>query len=394
MIRNMKVVHVAQCVAGGVGAYLDEVAAYQSRAFGKENVFFIVPEGGQSHLPSVDSSQLITFSWRGRNPVDLLAFGLGTVRTIRRLDPTIVHLHSSFAGGIIRPLLAGSRRPKVVYCPHGWAFGIETSNLKKFVYAEYERLLGSGTDLVIMNSDSERQLARQYRVHARRMKTIKNGIGIVPAPDPLDRQRRCARGGPLAAAFIGRFDRQKGLDILLDAMRELPETTLHLHVIGRGVRDQAESFREQVGSNVTFHGWLPRTEIMALLREIDLVVVPSRWEAHPLVAIEAMRSGVPVIASDRGGLPEIVRHGVDGYIFDIDDPTALATLLTGLDRTKLHEMGTQARARFEAELTSDRMNAHLEDAYLSLLSSRRKELQPETAEFGAAGGKGAVRHVS
>ena len=83
--------------------------------------------------------------------------------------------------------------------------------------------------------------------------------------------------------------------------------------------------------------------------------MPSRWEAFGLVAIEAMRSGVPVIASNRGALPEVVEDGVGGYL-DLDDRDALGRLLSNLDRSELRRLGVSARQRWQEEFLSERIN--------------------------------------
>jgi glycosyltransferase involved in cell wall biosynthesis len=96
--------------------------------------------------------------------------------------------------------------------------------------------------------------------------------------------------------------------------------------------------------------------------------MPSRWDAAPIVAIEAMRAGVPVIGSDRGALPEIVSHGVGGLIFELDQPDSLGHLLERIEADELHRLGQSARARWEAEYSSGRMNERTIEAYLDVLS--------------------------
>lgn len=381
----MRIVHVAEVTHGGVGAYLGEIAEYQIGTFGASNVHFVLPEGSETYLPGVDPGRITTFARKGRGPLGLLAFGRTAAQAIRRIEPDVVHLHSTFAGAVLRPMLAArSNRPKVVYCPHGWAFSMEASNLKRFLFAEYERLLTGRTDLVVVNSDSEKRLGAHYRIDPRRMLTVKNGISsAVPRPARPDTDPR----RPIQAAFIGRFDRQKGLDLLLDAVDALPEEALHLHLVGKGdVYGEGGPERLRRG-NITAHGWLSRPEVFALLGRMDVVVMPSRWEAQGLVAVEAMRSGLPVIASDRGGLPEVVRDGIDGFIFDLDDPEALPTLLASLDRGRLREMGENARLRYESEFTAEKMNLLLHRAYQKVLGAGRGEA-PAPAPLAARAERG------
>ncbi len=372
----MRVVHVAESVAGGIASYFEEISGFQSALYGEGNVFYVVPQGSGRHLPSIAAGQLVHFTRGNRTPLALSRFGYAAMRAISRIDPQIVHLHSTFAGLVLRPLLGlTGRRAGVIYCPHGWAFGMEASNLRKFFYAEVERSLTGLCDLVIVNSAAERRLATHHGIAAAGTRTVTNGIGHEPGPiggaAPGDRPET----GPIAAAFVGRHDRQKGLDILLRAMARLPPDRLRLSVVGDSVLDLSRGQGGRLRTDVRFRGWLPRAEVFALLRRQDVVIMPSRWEAFGLVALEAMRAGVPVIVSDRGALPEIIRQGVDGYVVDIEAPDDLARLLARLDRAVLRRMGRSAQARFLAEFGAARMNQLLArhyDAVLARVESQRR----------------------
>ena len=368
----MRIIHVAETIFGGVGSYLDEIGRYQAQSLGSQNVFFLIPAGGSSMLPSVAGAQIVEFPDRGRTPAGLAAFGLAIARAIARVDPDIVHMHSIFAGLVGRIVTTVQpHKARLIYCPHGWAFGMEVARSRKALYAWCERQLARATDTIIVNSASERALALRHGIPADKMQVISNGVAAaekglqatLPAP-------------AIQLAFIGRHDRQKGLDILLDELGQPGCAQIHLHVVGRSVTSSTSPLIGRALRNVTFHGWLSRSEIATLMKQIDAVVMPSRWEAFGLVAIEAMREGVPVIASDKGGLPEIVRHGVDGLIVDIGSPGALGQVLSGLDRPLLRRLGRSARARFEAEFTAERMNREITSAYAALLAGARPGRAP------------------
>ncbi len=296
----------------------------------------------------------------------LIEFTRAALHTIEEFKPEIVHLHSSFAGALRMFLHEHPSRPKVVYCPHGWAFGMDLPGARQRAYAAVERRLLPATDLVVVNSRSEYSMAVQHGISPEKLRVIRNGISWMP-------HRAARRDSPeISIAFIGRHDRQKGLDILLDTIARFPSPGIRFHVIGKAVcgrrREDIARFATP-GSNVTFHGWLDRKAIVDLLRKVDAVIMPSRWEAFGLVAIEAMRSGVPVIASNRGALPEVVEDGVGGYIFDLDDRDALGRLLSNLDRSELRRLGVSARQRWQEEFLSERMNLETEELYRGLLSS-------------------------
>jgi len=359
--QPIRVLHVAQSVAGGIASFFEEIAAHQSQMFGQENVTFLLPSGGERHLPGIAPTQLKQFGSSGRGPGPLLDFALTTIRTIGQLRPDIVHLHSSFAGAL-RVLIPRRRSSsKIVYCPHGWAFGMDVSRARKLTFAAVERRLAASTDLILVNSMSEHSLAVQYGLPPKKLRVVANGIAWAPLP------RRDRSKGGISLAFIGRHDRQKGLDILLETIERFSLPHIRFHIVGESVLGAATGIASRPRANVTFHGWLDRPATLDLLRKVDAVVMPSRWEAFGLVAIEAMRAGVPVIASNRGALPEVVEHGIGGYIFDLDDSDSLGLLLGRLDPDELHRLGLSARARWESRFVADRMNLETEQAYRELL---------------------------
>lgn len=380
----IRVVHVAETIAGGIASYFEEIAEYQNESFGKGNVSFLIPSGSEMHLPIVDPAQLITFAPASRRPGALRNFGQFATKAIRQLDPDIVHIHSSFAGAIIRAFLPrGPGTPRIIYCPHGWAFAIETAKAKKLAYAVIERRLAPRTDLILVNSESEYNLAVKFGLPVGKLRIVPNGIAWSSLP------ARAKGTAGIRLAFIGRHDRQKGLDVLLKTIDRFSYPDISFDIVGESVVGTRSHCSSQA-ANLRFHGWLPRTAIADLLRHVDAVIMPSRWEAFGLVAIEAMRAGVPVIASNRGALPEIVEDGVGGYIFDLDDPDALGLLLGRLDKSELKRIGLSARTRWENQFVSTQMNELTEEAYRYVLSQRPRG----GARRGSSAGDATADHRS
>lgn len=101
---------------------------------------------------------------------------------------------------------------------------------------------------------------------------------------------------------------------------------------------------------------------------MDAVIVPSRWEGFGLVVIEAMKNYKPVIVSNRGALPELIKEEQDGYIFDMENLSSLEQILKNLNKNKLKKMGENARKKFELEFTSDNMNKKIIKKYKKMFS--------------------------
>jgi glycosyltransferase involved in cell wall biosynthesis len=171
-------------------------------------------------------------------------------------------------------------------------------------------------------------------------------------------------GGDIA--FAGRLSPEKGVDTLIQAVGRLGA---FLHVAGEGPeadRLAALADREAPGL-VRFHGRMPKPQLHELLRSASVVAVPSRWhENQPMIVLEAMACGVPVVASDLGGLSELVEPGVNGALTAADDPDALAGALTPfLDNPdSALAMGRAARARVAHDFSPALHLSRLEDAYI------------------------------
>jgi glycosyltransferase involved in cell wall biosynthesis len=132
--------------------------------------------------------------------------------------------------------------------------------------------------------------------------------------------------------FVGQLTERKGIDILIEAMRPLfkEHPGLSLKLVGAG--DMQMSLRASVesiglGDRVAFTGTIPSDEIPARIAQADLLVLPSRWDGWGLVVNEALASGVPVIVSDRCGAADLVRHGINGYVFPSEDVNTLRACL-------------------------------------------------------------------
>lgn len=360
----MRILHITQSLVGGPASYLEELACLQNAEFGVDNVRFLVPSGSQHHLSVELLPQVVTFRSTRRSLPDLVRFAVEVARYVEEFDPTIVHLHSSFAGAVLRPLLALRRSStKVVYCAHGWSFAMSTSAIKRRLYAGAERLLAPMCDKIVNISDAEHHDALQFGLPADKMVTIRNGIAADVCVSTFDPGAEA----PLSLVFVGRHDRQKGLDVLIQAIQRLRRTNIRLDVVGAPAVDPDPVVQRGFASErVHIHGWLPREMAWNVIARADAVVMPSRWEGFGLTALEAMRLGKPVIASKVGGLAEIVVDGVTGLHTPPGDVEALAALLDSLNRKQLQSMGGAARNRFLASFTSQRMNEELIRLYYAL----------------------------
>ena len=371
-----RVLHIAQKLPGGVGAYLAEVLPYQLKAIGEERLRVSVAETDKFVLPNLPEQCLHCFANSDRTPAALFAFALSARRAIVSAKPDIVHLHSTYAG-LLRGVIATiprSVRPAVVYCAHGWAFNMQWSRLKRSFFAAIEKALAPLTDRILCISRFELERALARGLPAVKMEVLYNGVSSAVEPGSV-RPAAMPRN-KLNLLFIGRQDEQKGLDIAEAAMAMLHDFPVHLHVIGSAVVDSGANERSN-SANVTYYGWQARDSIWSFIEAVDAVLVPSRWEGFGLAAIEAMRQAKPVLASRVDALPEVIHEGVSGVLFQSADPAALAELVRSLEPPVLHAMGLNARQEFLERFTGERMNREILAVYDKVLYARGGRAQRE-----------------
>ena len=262
-------------------------------------------------------------------------------RLAAEVDVVHTHLWAGDTWGRVAASLA--RAPVVVTTEHN-------TGGEGPVRVAVSRLLARVSDAVVCVSDAAAARARAQGIP--RVQIIENGIDlscITPRGPHAGRSRR--------VLAIGRLTRQKGFDVLRDALDLCPGVTAD--VVGEG-EDAALLARP----SMALHGWV--ADVRPLLSRADTLVVPSRWEGFGLVAVEAMAAGVPVIASGVDGLAEVV--GDAGVLVPPEDPRALAAAIRALAadparRDALAAAGLVRARRFDIRRTA----AAYEALYASLL---------------------------
>lgn len=110
--QAVKVLHVAETIRGGIASYLNELHPQQQASFGAENVHYVVPSDHRHDLVGIDDSQITTFDRSGRSIAGLFQMLRASMQALDAFKPDVMHLHSSFAGLVLRPALAA--RSKVL----------------------------------------------------------------------------------------------------------------------------------------------------------------------------------------------------------------------------------------------------------------------------------------
>jgi glycosyltransferase involved in cell wall biosynthesis len=332
----VKILHVGEYVNGGVATYLRTLLNGLQKYSNIESYLLISEYKSQKNWENITKK---VFYYKYKRSISNIFSAIKQIHeVIEKVNPDIIHVHSTWAGLFVRlSYLFRKRKAKIIYQSHGWAFLMDTSKYKKNIYALVERILSIPTDKIINISNYEQNQAIKYGFNKNKMIMIYNGVEDKVNKSNLklnwDRNK-------INLLFVGRLDRQKGLDLFLDVYNKMELDNVHLYVIGTSVLDNSLPKNTET---VTYLGWVDNKDIDAYYQACDAVIMPSRWEGFGLVAIEAMRNSKPVIASNMGALPELIKNNINGYIFDIKNDKVLKEILLNINKNELQVLGKQAR---------------------------------------------------
>lgn len=285
---------------------------------------------------------------------------------INKVKPDIVHCHSSKAGivGRIAAKLAGV---PVVFTAHGWAFTDGVKFIKRLLFACIERIMLLLTVKVICVSDYDRKLAeRWFKFKSDKIITIHNGV------IESDLVKNNFNLNLVSLIMVARFSAQKNQKQLIEAVKDVIDDGYRVKctLVGDGSNyiECLEYIKQNnLGNNISLLGL--RNDIDELLLQNDVFCLISNYEGLPISIIEAMRAGLPVIASNVGGVNELVNDGVNGYLIPKGDKQLLKQRIIEIisEPEKLVHMGQASRNKYEREYSAQQMISGIVDVYREVI---------------------------
>jgi glycosyltransferase involved in cell wall biosynthesis len=289
------------------------------------------------------------------------------IAIIKLVKPDLVHCHSSKAGVVSR-LAAWICRVPVIFTAHGWGFDPRSPLVRRNIALGIEKILAPISTKIICVSESDRQLAIALKVTPPRLVvTIHNGIVnesiLTAVPERAS----------LKLIMVARFNRaQKDQHTLMKAIAKI-DRPIQLTLVGTGPDwEESKNTAENLGitDRVTFLG--DRLDVPDLLADSQIFVLSTHYEGAPISILEAMRCGLPIIATNVNGIPEQVADGVTGILVPHQDVDALSAAISTLanDPDRRHQMGRAGKHKFAQEFTVEQMVEKTELLYRSILTKK------------------------
>jgi 1,2-diacylglycerol 3-alpha-glucosyltransferase len=274
----------------------------------------------------------------------LLVYRRAIRKILRIVEPDIIHLNNpGFLAFAVAPAARKMHIPIVAtshFMPENIMHYLRMPDiigdvLNNIIWKQYAGFYGK-LDYVISPTQTAGDLLTKNNLQTH-LKVISNGIDLKRYKPKLSRKsakKKFDLPDKQTILFVGRLDREKNIDVLLDALSRLKEKyDFHAVIAGKG--KEMESLMDQareldLSSRVTFTGFVSDEDLRVLYNAADIFVMPGTAELQSLVTMEAMATGVPVIGADAVALPHLIKNNENGYLFRPGSPDDLAQKLEKL----------------------------------------------------------------
>jgi glycosyltransferase involved in cell wall biosynthesis len=280
-------------------------------------------------------------------------FSLSMAGLRRRVDVT--HIHMAFGGSAFRKLVllrvADFFRVPTVLHLHGSEFAVFCERLSPRLRAVLVRTMSRASRIVVIGSFWRQFLVDDLGIDADRIAVVANGVPLPQIPEPVGTQAPCR------IVYLGALGRRKGTSDLLKALASPRLQDLHWEAVIAGNGD-VEAFRAEAGAlglanRVAFPGWVGPDDAQTLLASAGIFVLPSYNEGLPVAVLEAMATGICVVTTRVGAIPDLAIDGQAGFLIDpgaINDLADRLALLIG-DSALRKRFGCTGRRRVESDFT-------------------------------------------
>lgn len=332
-MKKKKIIHVVQS-AGGVAEYL--YMFFQNMTDNGYHHILVVSEDYKEQIQRFENLVNKVYIVPMKREISL-KFDVMAIRKLKTIfkqeSPDIVYLHSSKAGAIGRIALLFNHKIKILYNAHGWYFNADMKERKKKIFAFIEKILAIKTDKIINISKDEYQSAVKYRIaNTKKMCVIENGIDFKKFEHSEKyrdetRKKYEIKEEEKVIGVVGRLTEQKDSITAIKSFdlihKNNKETKFMFIGSGELQKDVQEYARQNnIENDMIITGWVKDVE--KYIPALDVAILPSRWEGFGFAIVEYMACDKPIVASDVGGIRNLIKHGENGFLTTCGDAESIA----------------------------------------------------------------------
>lgn len=363
----MKILYlITKSEAGGAQTHVADLCRY---FVSKGNEIAVMSRGGgwlENECKKIGVNFVINeYFSNSANPLNIFR----AIKKIRKycadFKPDIVHCHSSAAAFLGRLAIKGKIR--TIYTAHGWGFNVGMNPIIRYAVLIAEKITAKYTDKYICVSEFVKNLALKYNLApADKFVVIYNGV----APRIVSTDAGQKTGNRLI--FVGRLAEPKKPEFIIEAMGRLPDEmkdNIKLVIVGDGPkRKVSENLARANNVKVEFKGAVSRGETLREMELADIFVFASAWEGFPYTILEAMSCGLPVIASDVGGISEVLNEQ-NGILIKNDIQQIKGVIINLVSNKEMrYSLGQKGRFLIEQKYSLDKMLGSMEKEYFKFES--------------------------
>jgi L-malate glycosyltransferase len=369
--RKIRILHIIKSLGrGGAETLLPETLQLHDQSQFEFHYIYFLPWKDQM-VGSLKQNGGTVVCIPANSNIQLIMRMNHVVEYIRRHNIELIHAHLPWAGILAR--LVGRRTGlPVIYTEHN------KQERYHFLTRQMNLLTMNWLDRIIpVSRDVEESILKFKPAVKSKIKTILNGVNIekyIPSAVAKDLARKNLALPPdkFTLGTIAVFRFQKRLDLWLEIAKTLADNhpDIHFLIVGDGpLKDQLlqKTTDLNIQTRVTFAGL--QTEVRPYLAAMDAYMMTSIFEGLPIAMLEAMSSGLPVITTSAGGIKEVIRHGQDGLLCDVDQASRLVDYALKLkdDPEFRSRVSHNARQRITEQFSLNKMVHDLEDLYKSMI---------------------------
>ena len=367
---------ITKSVWGGAAKYVYDLSTNLSGDFnvaiaaGGKGKFF--KKIKQAELPyyKINSFQ------RTINPFkDIFAF-FETLSLLFQLKPDVIHVNSSKAGGIVGVAgwvykIISNKKIKLIFTAHGWAINEDRPQWQIKLIKLFSKITSLFYNKIICVSEYDKQIAIKNKITCeKKLITIHNGINIKNIKfltKEKAQKKLIKKTSPLVIGTIAEWTSNKGLIYLLEAIKKIKDKEFDVILIGSGENPDKEKMTKFIEKhqlkNIHLIEFIPNA--VNYLKAFDIFILPSTKEGLPYTIIEAMAAEVPVIATNVGGIPEMIENNINGILIEPKNPDVIGEKILELinNPEKTQEITRKARQKAEEEFGLDKMIEKTKEIY-------------------------------